>query len=435
MQILFESWLRNWDEAWYGEIIKNMAVNGHGWLMPYWNGRDYFDHPPLYFWLSGLVVKLFGLGEWQVRIISVIVGIAATGLVYLIGEKLGNKATGVWASLIWLTLGQVVVRISHGNLEGLVVMLSLAVIYLYLQKRIIMAGIVLGLGFLVKGWLLGLVPMLFLASYEVYTKRRLSIRQFLTIGFMAVGVFGLWLVPAAIKFGWPVVQRYVFNPEAGRLSQAGTMFSWKFFEYLIRDVGWWWIAVVGGFILMGKLKSVTPLLVTAGVYIMAVSFLNEKSDWYLIPVYPLVALAIGQIVARWRQKWPKMAVAAVAIIVPLQVWQVYKIEIKYPDRSRVGAELGQWVKGKVPKSGTLILDDHDFTSFLFYSNQEMVYVMERAEKKPDEWWRLKYEELPNLVKEKGQVWLVTPDLVHAPQGLTVETLQVFNGYKLAKLTF
>ena len=62
--MLFEPWVRNWDEAWYAEIIKNMAVKDYGWLMPWWNGRYYFDHPPLYFWLSGVVVKLFGLGEW-----------------------------------------------------------------------------------------------------------------------------------------------------------------------------------------------------------------------------------------------------------------------------------------------------------------------------------------------------------------------------------
>ena len=79
--MLLEPWVRNWDEAWYAEIIKQMAVGGKGWLMPWWNGQYYFDHPPVYFWLSGLVVKLFGLGEWQVRIVSVLAGIGVATVV------------------------------------------------------------------------------------------------------------------------------------------------------------------------------------------------------------------------------------------------------------------------------------------------------------------------------------------------------------------
>jgi len=38
--------LRNWDEAWYAEIIKNMASGKYGYLMPFWNGRYYFDNAP-----------------------------------------------------------------------------------------------------------------------------------------------------------------------------------------------------------------------------------------------------------------------------------------------------------------------------------------------------------------------------------------------------
>ena len=62
--------LRNWDEAWYAEIIKNMAFGKYGVLMPFWNGRYYFDNAPLYFWLSAPVFKIFGAGEWQARFVS-----------------------------------------------------------------------------------------------------------------------------------------------------------------------------------------------------------------------------------------------------------------------------------------------------------------------------------------------------------------------------
>src|SRR3989344_4586388 len=99
--------LRNWDEAWYGEIIKNMASGNYGYMVPFWNGQYYFDKPPLYFWLSLPFFKLFGPGEWQTRIVSATSAILASLLIYLIGKKLFGHKAAVFAFLVFLTLGQV----------------------------------------------------------------------------------------------------------------------------------------------------------------------------------------------------------------------------------------------------------------------------------------------------------------------------------------
>ena len=76
--------LRNWDEAWYAEIIKNMASGKYGFLMPFWNGRYYFDHAPLYFWLSAPIFKIFGAGEWQARFVSATAAVFAAFLIFKI---------------------------------------------------------------------------------------------------------------------------------------------------------------------------------------------------------------------------------------------------------------------------------------------------------------------------------------------------------------
>src|SRR3989304_10586660 len=77
--------LRNWDEAWYAEIIKNMASGKYGILMPFWNGRYYFDHAPLYFWLSATIFKIFGAGEWQARVVSATAAALTVFLIFKIG--------------------------------------------------------------------------------------------------------------------------------------------------------------------------------------------------------------------------------------------------------------------------------------------------------------------------------------------------------------
>ena len=89
--------LRNWDEAWYAEIIKNMASGKYGFIMPYWNGKYYFDHAPLYFWLSSPFFKFFGPGEWQARIISALASVFVVFFIFLIGKKLVNTLTGFFS--------------------------------------------------------------------------------------------------------------------------------------------------------------------------------------------------------------------------------------------------------------------------------------------------------------------------------------------------
>ena len=125
--------LRNWDEAWYAEIIKNMAVNKTSFLMSFWNGRYYFDKPPFYYWLTYPIIKFFGLGELQVRIVSLISFIVSLVLIYLTGKKLFNKKIAILATISFLTFGQVIERFSKGNLDALMIVLTLTSFYTYIK--------------------------------------------------------------------------------------------------------------------------------------------------------------------------------------------------------------------------------------------------------------------------------------------------------------
>lgn len=413
MQVLFEPWLRNWDEAWYAEIIKNMALGGKGWLMPWWNGRYYFDHPPLYFWLSGLVVKLFGLGEWQVRAVSVVAGLGVVWLTYKLGGKL--------ASLILISMAQVIVRFSHGNLDALMIFLFLLTFYLWLKNKWIWAGVALGLGFLVKGWLLGMFPVALILIY----RQGLSVKKLVGLIAIAIAVFGLWAVPAGVKFGQPMMNRYIWQADAGHLRQPGTAFSLKFFEYLVRDLGLW--IIPGLWLVTKKRRNLAPLLITSLVFILGLSSSDEKSDWYILPAYPLLAISLGRVASGWNK-------VVVGMLVIAGLVNAYRVEVIYPDRSRVGAELGRYAKNIIPRGETVVLDDHDFTAFLFYSDAGMVYVPEQAGPKPGEWWVIKSEQIPELVHEKGQVWLVTPKPM-IDFGLDVNSIKVseYQGYSLWRI--
>ena len=126
----------------------------------------------------------------------------------------------------------------------------------------------------------------------------------------------------------------------------------------------------------------------------------------------------------------------VGVLVIAGLINAYRVEMIYPDRSRVGAELGRYAKRIIPERETVVLDDHDFTAFLFYADVGMVYVPSPTGGKSGEWWTLRYDQLPELVKEKREAWIVTADKSWLPREITkVEEIAQYGGYSFLKTSF
>jgi hypothetical protein len=61
---------------------------------------SYFDQPPLFFWLGGLSIKIFGLNNLGIRFPSVLLFAGTSWLLYLVTKKLFNAKSGFWAVLV-----------------------------------------------------------------------------------------------------------------------------------------------------------------------------------------------------------------------------------------------------------------------------------------------------------------------------------------------
>jgi len=61
---------------------------------------SYFDQPPLFFWLGGLSIKLFGLNNFGIRFPSVLLFAGTTWLLFLVTKKLFNARAGYWAAVV-----------------------------------------------------------------------------------------------------------------------------------------------------------------------------------------------------------------------------------------------------------------------------------------------------------------------------------------------
>lgn len=438
--------LRNWDEAWYGEIIRNMASGQYGFLVSFWNGQYYFDKPPLYFWLSSPIVKFFGVGEWQVRFVSALAASFSAVLIFLIAKKLlgdgwKDSRVGIFSSLIFLTLGQVRDRFSHGNLDGLLVFFILAGFYLYLvsldKKGIApLAGIVVGVGFLIKGSLLGVFGLFVCFVYSFFLDKRIT-KQFYVTAIYSLFVFSIWLLFGYRGFGIKFIDWFLFYSDAGNL-RGGLRFSFDIFNYLIRDIGFWFVPILFSIPLLKKLpaqnrKILLSLSLPAFLFVIALGFLKERFDWYLLPAYPLFSIIFGYFLTRLYEVYGRNCFILVALILVLQTIHVAKIENIYPDRSWVGANLGKLAREIIPKDDTIILDDKDFTSFLFYSEHKRIYIFLEQGGKEREWWIIGYKDIPSFLSSNSKSWIITSDEKKLPIGISGIPEVVAEDFKFFRL--
>ena len=92
------------DEGRYAEIGREMLVSGD-WLVPRLFDVPYLEKPPLFYWLTALSLRLFGLNEFAARLVPALAagfGIVAVGL---FARRVLHPRAGWLSSLVLATSG------------------------------------------------------------------------------------------------------------------------------------------------------------------------------------------------------------------------------------------------------------------------------------------------------------------------------------------
>lgn len=90
--------LQDPDEGRYAEIPREMIETGD-WVTPKLFYVDYFEKPPLLYWLTAISFETFGLNEWAARLVPALSGLVTVFLTWLIGVRLAG------ARAAWLACG------------------------------------------------------------------------------------------------------------------------------------------------------------------------------------------------------------------------------------------------------------------------------------------------------------------------------------------
>lgn len=393
---LGEAHLTNWDEAWYGDVARTMAERGN-LLTPTWNGQPFLEKPPLFYWLTAISFRLFGDTEFSARFISSLSGIGTLGLLYWFCRKHWGERAAILSSLVLLSTPAFLWRARTGNLDSLLTFLvflsAVALVEMGKKDRwVYVAGISIGLGFLTKGAIGFLFPII-AAGFFLWKKEGKSLKQTAKALGLATMIAITWFGISYHVNGQLFIQQF-FAQQGEKIGSLKTLFGQLSFDYLIHlKTGlklWFVIFIPSIFYVFAKWREKSALLsaVFVIVFVILLSFLQEKSTWFLHPVYPFVGILCGLSLVQWGRRFRLRSPIVLMGVVLVALFQLVQFRNEYivPDVAADEARIALAAREFTEEGDTVYLTHYYFPTAVYYSRRRTYAVY--SERPSVSWWIL-----------------------------------------------
>lgn len=303
--------LRDWDEATYAQVAHEML--GKDWaerLMPTLWGQPFFDKPPLSFWLMALAFQWLGETGFAARLPGALLTSATVPMLYLLARDLtGRRDRALWAGLVYLLLLPV---LRHGRLAMLDGTATLGLLILLWglinAPRHLVWAFVAGLGLALAGLAKGLLalPFLLIALGLVTIRPALrDVRPWLALGLGALPALA-WFVMQRWHYGGTYTDEGIIKQGFARLYTAleGNGGSAFYYVLEIAKTAWPWALFLPAALWLIWQERGQPwarlVLIWLGGFGLLLTLMPTKLPWYVYPIYPALALAVGAVLADAR---------------------------------------------------------------------------------------------------------------------------------------
>ncbi len=213
--------LFDWDEINFAESAREMIVTGD-YLTVRINFKPFWEKPPMFIWMQALSMKLFGTGEFAARFPNVVCGIFTLILIYRAGCRIYDHRFGWFWVLAWTGSLLPFIYFKSGIIDpwfnyfifaGLFQVVFLPEIRerVVRYRRIVFAGVLIGLAILTKGPVALLIFMLTVMVYWLLDRYafRIPFRE-LILFFLATGlVGGMWFILQALAGNYHVIAGFI----------------------------------------------------------------------------------------------------------------------------------------------------------------------------------------------------------------------------------
>ena len=170
------------DEPRYAQISQEMLHSGD-WVSPHFMGFRYFEKPIAGYWMIAIGQAIVGENLFGVRIASALSTGLSVWLAFLIARRLWNDPRKSFAAaLLYMSFGLVAGQAGYSNIDPQFtfwVNLSLVALWFALDNRSVrgklgawsLLGFACGMGFMTKGFLAWLLPVVVALPYMIWQKR------------------------------------------------------------------------------------------------------------------------------------------------------------------------------------------------------------------------------------------------------------------------
>lgn len=304
------------DETRYAQISQEMLLRGD-WVSPHFMGIRYFEKPIAGYWMIAIGQAVFGDNLFGVRVASAVSTGLSVILAFLITRRMWNDPRKSFAAaLLYMSFGLIAGQAGYSNLDPqftLWVNLSLVALWFALDARNtrsrLLAWALLGaacaMGFMTKGFLAWLLPVLIALPYMLWQRR---LGELLRYGLVAVAVAILISLPwvLSIHAHEPDFWRFFFWHEHIRrfaAENAQHTRPWWFYLPLLAASSLPWAALLPGTMIQAwkdKRQAASGfLLLWMLLPLVFFSLSRGKLPTYIMPcLLPLAILMAHALVER-----------------------------------------------------------------------------------------------------------------------------------------
>ncbi|WP_445178311.1 lipid IV(A) 4-amino-4-deoxy-L-arabinosyltransferase [Pseudomonas sp. McL0111] len=302
------------DETRYAQISQDMLLSGN-WVSPHFMGLRYFEKPIAGYWMIALGQELFGQNLFGVRFASALSTLLSGLLCFLIARRMWNEPRKSFiCALLYMSFTVVAGQAGYANLDPQFtfwVNLSLVALWFAVDSRTSgqrmagwgVLGLACGMGFMTKGFLAWLLPVLIALPWMLWQKRW---RELLIYGPVAIAVAILISLPwvLAVHSQEPDYWRFFFWHEhirrfAGEDAQHDA--PWWFYLPLLVAFSLPWVGMLPTALKQAWQTRTQPriafLLLWLLMPLLFFSLSKGKLPTYILPCLLPLALLLGHALA------------------------------------------------------------------------------------------------------------------------------------------
>jgi 4-amino-4-deoxy-L-arabinose transferase-like glycosyltransferase len=309
------------DEPRHGPIAEEMRQLRHGpaqLVVPRLNDEVYTQKPPLYYWLAALAgVPAGRVTEAAARLPSALAGLGTVLVAARLGASTFGAGAGLAAGAVLLTLPSFVDDARCARPDALLAFfVTLALAFAWRldagpgdprRARVGLHGAV-GLGMLAKGPVALLLPALGVLAWLAWERRLRDARRFVSAPALALslGPIALWLA-AAVALAPPGYLEAAVGENVFARFFSGTDHEQSIFYHLrslpLTYLPWtlaWPLAFLAARAALApgakpeRARATRFLAAFVGAGVAFFSLSAGKRDVYLLPLYPALAVLVGE---------------------------------------------------------------------------------------------------------------------------------------------